>query len=189
MELMVYVFFQEFYGFQASIKVFHSLWVYFGFWCKAVVWSHALLSYFPSTTYWRDFPFPMVYSCLLCQKFKVLLIFLLSTSILLNRLYIPLHLIFRECYDIFLNIPFFLKRQMNTPEVKRTSWSNIEIRLGLCSGLSYLKDPVSFSRLITTLPTWQLDILSQKPGDIALSHIGVFNYHFLRIFKSLADLL
>lgn len=123
------------------------------------------------------------------KKFKVLLIFLLSTSILLNRLYIPLHLILRECYDIFLNIPFFLKRQMNTPEVNRISWGNIEIRLGLCSGLSYLKDPVSFSRLITTLPTWQLDILSQKPGDIALSHTGIFNYHFLRIFKSLAHLL
>lgn len=126
---------------------------WFGLMLVGKIW----LSYFPSTTYWRDFPFPMVYTLAsYVKKFKVLLIFLLSTSILLNRLYIPLHLILRECYDIFLNIPFFLKRQMNPSEVNRISWGNIEIRLGLCSGLSYLKDPVSFSRLITTLPTWHL---------------------------------
>lgn len=76
------------------------------------------------------------------KNFKVLLIFLLVEK---NSFYIPLHLILRECYDIFLNGPFFLIRQLNTSEVNRISWGNIEIRLGLCSELSYLKDPVPFS--------------------------------------------
>ena len=96
------------------------------------------------------------------KNFKVLLIFLLSTSTLLNPFYIPLHLILRECYDIFLNVPFSLIRQLNTSEVNRISWGNTGIRLGLCSELSYLKDPVPFSRPIRTLPTWHFKSETQE---------------------------
>ena len=79
----------------------------------------------------RIFPAPLIEEtslspwCTLAfyvKNFKVLLIFLLSTSTLLNPFYIPLHLILRECYDIFLNVPFSPIRQLNTSEVNRISW-------------------------------------------------------------------
>lgn len=38
------------------------------------------------------------------ENFKVILIFLLSTKILLSTSYILFHLILRECHDIFLII-------------------------------------------------------------------------------------
>ena len=53
-------------------QVFNPLWVYFCVWCDMKKYSSLIffmyLPTFPSTIYWKDCLFSIVYSCLLCHS-------------------------------------------------------------------------------------------------------------------------
>ena len=52
-------------------KVFKAFWAYFCVWCEGVFYLHwctCKLSSFRNTIYWRNCPFSIVYSSLLCQR-------------------------------------------------------------------------------------------------------------------------
>ena len=99
------IFFWEFYGFWSYVYIFNPFWVYFCIWYEKMFWFHPFtcvlqfmglqrvghdwvtelnwteLYSFPSTTYWRDCSFSILYSFFLCCRLiehKFMCLFLAS---------------------------------------------------------------------------------------------------------------